>query len=560
MSIASDFSIDTDNRILKHYTGGTVYAVNDLYSYIQDYFDELIAMTVTVPMSAQTPTEYSLINGWFIPEDTFKYLRTGAVKTLGWDTTTFSDGVMITVFGISGYISAVPTDIGKVVTDGTNTGILLDYNNTLRKWWIRKTSVLPLITAVTIPTGTGAGTISSLGSGESLFTNVYTLGALDPLITNTLFVEQVNAELSNNQVVQYWPAGHIDLIVKVKEASTLINSGFVRVYCREYTDLYSHFSIDLSGGGRNPVPLGTSSDSNNQTASVTVASWSDVTITFGTITRDLLNGTGPQTYDCEIDCGTRISLNQVYQRLKLVTARNSGFTINGNPGQFYRLANIAYGENTTSPFGTFAGGQFFGAQGIFIKNVPIADINNYKLINSSGTTQTPPFVSGITLAFSSNLSTDGSNSNYRLFFKQINKGVSAAFGTTNAILVQKADNLTEISGTLAGNISAVTADFDYDGNTQAAWLPNTLYLLGDNYRYLQTWYKVSSSYVSGADFSITDTTNSALAAGPDVVLVAIGRTTAQFITVSGTIGRSVSNSIAASSATEVNFSAPAHPA
>lgn len=552
MSLASDFIIDTDNKILRHQSGTDIYTVNDLYSYLQDYFDEIAMMTVQVPMSAQTPTEYTLINGWFMDQNSLKYLRNGAIKTVGWDANSFSDGIDVLSLSATGYVGCVSSDIGLPVNDGTHTATLVDYDNTLRKWYVRR-NTSAVSGAVAIIGGTGSGTVLSGQTGESLFANVYTLGALNPLTTNVLYVEQVNPELVNNQITQYWNSGHVDLIVKVKEANTLINNGKIRVFCREFGDLYSHFAIDLSSGGRNPVPLGTSSDSNNQSLLPTVSSWNDVTITFGTFSRNIGNGNGARTYDVEIDCGNRVSLLQVYERLKLITSRNSGFTINTYPGQFYRSANDLYNENTQAPFGTFAGGQFFGARGVYLKNVPAVDVNNYQLVDSTGTTQIPPYLAGGTLVFNDYLANDGALAKYALFYRQINTGTSCALGTDNAVVVKKADGITEITGTLAGNLTTVSFDYDFFGNMQCAWIKNNNYVSGDYFRYGTTWYKVNVNYTSDATFGTTDTMNCSVVTGPAVVLMAIGLSNAQYVQVSGFITQSTTNRLAATSAPERSY-------
>jgi hypothetical protein len=43
-----------------------------------------------------------------------------------------------------------------------------------------------------------------------------------------------------------------------------------------------------------------------------------------------------------------------------------------------------------SPLGTFAGGKFFGARGVYLTNLAPADIQAYQLIDSNGTTVVPP--------------------------------------------------------------------------------------------------------------------------------------------------------------------------
>jgi len=137
------------------------------------------------------------------------------------------------------------------------------------------------------------------------------------------------------------------------------------------------------------VPLATADDLNNQTASGTVATWTDVTATFGTVSRNLNNGNGAKNYDVEIDCNSR-RLSQVYEYLKYITRRSYTTTVNGVQGQLYRSANASYTEAKQAPFGTFAGGTFFGARGVWLKNVNATDIKSYQLIAADGTVQTPP--------------------------------------------------------------------------------------------------------------------------------------------------------------------------
>lgn len=62
-------------------------------------------------------------------------------------------------------------------------------------------------------------------------------------------------------------------------------------------------------------------------------------------------------------------------------------------GSATTLASSTY-ENIAStkqaPFGTFGGGTFFGARGVYLYNMASADASNYILIDSTGTEQTPP--------------------------------------------------------------------------------------------------------------------------------------------------------------------------
>lgn len=303
MALSNTWALNYATKSVYRVSGTAFDSVLDLYSFIQDQMDELANLDDTVPMSAQTPTAFSLINGWTIPTADYQYLKSGTI------------------------------------TDTTN---------------------------------------------NDLWSNVYTLGTIES--GTQMYLEQ-NGVI----VTPWWSTGHIDILVRVKTSGSLIDSGLVRIFAREWTDLYDHFQIDLSGGGRSPVPLATLDDLNNQTASGTVAGWTNVTTTFGTISRNLNNGNGAKNYDVEIDCASR-TLAQVYERLKYITRRGETTTLNGVQGQRYRLANGSYAESKQSPFGTFAGGKFFGARGVWLANVNGADVKNFQLIASDGTTQIPPNV------------------------------------------------------------------------------------------------------------------------------------------------------------------------
>lgn len=58
-----------------------VRAVNELYTYLQDTFDELGQLDDPVPMSAQVKNQqYTLINGWKIPDLSMRFLQSGSIQ------------------------------------------------------------------------------------------------------------------------------------------------------------------------------------------------------------------------------------------------------------------------------------------------------------------------------------------------------------------------------------------------------------------------------------------------------------------------------------------------
>lgn len=398
MAIGDDFTIDYTNKRIYHSSGTTVYTVNAFYSWLMDTFDELTQMDDSVPMSAQTPTAYKMINGWFIDDVTTQFLYGGAISTDNW-----TDDIRVLTLSSSGYTNCESDDIGKTVTGGTtgDTGTLLYYDNTTRKWYVRMDDSGDLFDdddeALTISdSGTGAGSMSAVSTtGETLWANLYTLGTIVSGVE--LYVVQNGVKLTS-----WWSTGHIDILVRVKESDTEIDSGNVTVFARQYpsagtASLYDHFEIDLSAGGRNPVPLATSLDSNNTTAQATVSGYSDISLTFGATSKDLNNGNGSQPYDVTIDLNGR-TVAQMYEYLKYVTRRGSTYDMDGVDGEQYQAADAAYTPVKACPFGTFAGGKFFGAQGVWIENYSGADAQAFQLIDSNGVDQVPPNSVGVTVS------------------------------------------------------------------------------------------------------------------------------------------------------------------
>lgn len=205
--------------------------------------------------------------------------------------------------------------------------------------------------------------------------------------------------------------------------------------------------------------------------------------------------------------------------------------------------------------------------GVFIDSIASADKNRiYYATNTPGETVIFPYTAAGKLTFNDNLSTDnsGTDSVYRLFYKKVYSTDDGTgfkeFGTTSALLVKKANNTTAIQGTLAGGLTEVPFDYDYDNNTQTEWQPSTAYTIGTEFRNkvgaTTTWYRVTAGYTSGGTFGATDTSNTITISGPTVVLVAIGLNKAQYVSQEGTIAKSTTNSIGAVAALERNYDNP----
>jgi hypothetical protein len=382
----ADFTL----KVMRRNTASRM-TVQALYSGLANEFDNSTEMDDKVPMSAQTPTEFSLINGWHIPEDSMSYLSGGSIQTIGYDAAVGTNADPIYVLTASAFaVNFQSTDIGKTITDGTRTGTLLSYNNTTRKLWVRRSAAGTVTWAGTLTCtttlaggGTAIGTLSAAATGEDVWANFYTLGTYPGSV---VFYIYQNGAL----VPTYtgYTTGALDQLIKTKAANTAIDSSNVTIYARESTYLFDNFTAQASAtGGRNPVPIGVNADANDTGAAV-----SGPTITFGTVSKDIGDGGGAVNYDVSVNGGGLTTL-EVYRWLKqrvYRTAANPGTftTLTSSSGYFYRYANAAYTESKQAPFGTYAGGKIFGARGIWIENV--SDANNRVLIDAAGTTHTPP--------------------------------------------------------------------------------------------------------------------------------------------------------------------------
>jgi hypothetical protein len=256
-----------------------------LYSALQDLFDEPDQMDNPVPMSAQTPTAFTLINQWFIDDESTQYLTGGALATSGWA----SGEIRAISFDATGAGTMFATsDIGLTITGTTtgDTGTIMAFDERYASEtgvvWIRPDDPVTDLfddasTEAFTTAGSGAGDFTDTyaaasgggvasETGESLWTNVFTLGTI--FANTTLYIYQDGAELIGREVGatnRWWSAGQIDILVKVLATSVEIDDAEITVFARQYGSAYDNFIIDLTTGGRQPVPLATGADLNNAT-------------------------------------------------------------------------------------------------------------------------------------------------------------------------------------------------------------------------------------------------------------------------------------------------------
>lgn len=174
--------------------------------------------------------------------------------------------------------------------------------------------------------------------------------------------------------------------------------------------------------------------------------------------------------------------------------------------------------NTAAQLLSFLGDTLITGTGVYVDNFNTNDTNRIEFNDVNGTTRLFPFVAAGSINFNTNLvdfqdAGDTIRSQFWMFFADPD-GTPASgdeYGTTGAILVNDSGG-----SPITGDVTAASLpfDFDYDGNSQGGRTPGT---------------------------------------DADVVIVAIGLDTAQFVSVTGTITRDVGITFSLVSNLERNY-------
>jgi hypothetical protein len=299
--LAGNFTIYylDDNRQKRiEWTGGVgTNTMNELYSALQDLFDESLQMDDGVPMSAQTPTEYTIgiidtgdNDPWYISYETLEHLTGGALRTASWTRSvgTNTGIIIVPVVGASNNITT--SDIGYDISTDTDNdaGTLLDVidvGDTNDYLVIRPDSSAAGNSFDNAPTAGDGITCNSqtavqaavATTGEQIWANLYSIGTIENDTHIYLYQGTVadTARERNYSIVDqtqdWWGDGHIDICVPIRDyktaANPIIDNGYVSVFARKLTTLYDNFEVSCSitSGGRNPIPLATGPDLDNTT-------------------------------------------------------------------------------------------------------------------------------------------------------------------------------------------------------------------------------------------------------------------------------------------------------
>lgn len=270
MAFLDDFTVNNTERTVRHTSGTTVYSVNVAYSSLADFSDDPANMTHPVIMTAQTPTEYSLVNGWFWDDPSTHFLNGGAITTIG-----YANEIQRIVTTDAG-TDPIASDIGKLVTPagaGTPGNLLhfdLDINDDgtqIHAWYVRAGDGTAYSGAMTIASGTGAQTVDTSVDGEEVWANVFSFGVLGSTVNPQFYIEQ-QLNGVDHRIIEWvansnFSRGNMDVLIRTQVEGTLIDGGNLLITIRQSGTTYDSNEQTITAGGRNPFALNAADDPDN---------------------------------------------------------------------------------------------------------------------------------------------------------------------------------------------------------------------------------------------------------------------------------------------------------
>lgn len=286
-------------------------------------------------------------------------------------------------------------DDGQVVTAGDEMFIMKDNPSNLDgPRASNKPMFLNLINGYNVDDTTvqyfNFGSISQDG-GATLYTGVKSIGT--PLVANSpVYIVQNGAKLA-----KYWPDGHIQIMVKARNAGNLIDNGDIRAFSRKYGQTYSDFAANLVAGGEQSVAISTSLTDWTTLDLASALALTGIAIAVGDVNFDTGDANGSKLYKGTITLSGGATIAQAAQYCQAICDQDSTETIGGVEGWQYRALDPAYTPNAAAPFGAVAGGKWFVAQGWLIQGAQPADLLNYQMISDDGSVTQNPVLASITI-------------------------------------------------------------------------------------------------------------------------------------------------------------------
>lgn len=126
----------------------------------------------------------------------------------------------------SGYVNAVVGDVGKTVVGATSgaTGTLVSYNNTTRKWLLTTSSTWTNGEAVTITTGTGAGSLIA-SAAQTGYTGSYAYPTAIPVRKLWGVTAEPDTRIFGSDTTTTFPMNDFDFVPQTFDPKSLFKPG-----------------------------------------------------------------------------------------------------------------------------------------------------------------------------------------------------------------------------------------------------------------------------------------------------------------------------------------------
>lgn len=347
MAIQNDFTIYPKSKVIRHTSGTTVYSAVAFYSWLMDTFDEPGYLTYQTPIRFNTPTSFTMLNGWFLDDgdgsNILRYLTGGGIDTSGYATV--ADPVyMLDLTSTTDFTSADLGQSVRVADDAVDVGPLLAYKNDYpesgrARIWVRDTRATPAtiaassaITTTGTGNGPGAGTVDADGtkSGDEIYLNLFTIASFPGTPDPQLYIYQrhpVTGGSYNTRVrIGEWSnltnfdRGSIDILFPIQLGGSLIDSGNFKTFVRQSGDSFTFVESTITSSGRNPIATETAADTVNITKAEHImfyTSASNPSYTAGQVIQDVATGgSTPPTWYAEIVAHTNWSSTSGYITLR----------------------------------------------------------------------------------------------------------------------------------------------------------------------------------------------------------------------------------------------------
>jgi hypothetical protein len=400
MAIQNDFTVYPYSKVIRH-TGANdnVYTVQAFYSWLMTLFDEPAYSSYPTPMKYNTPTSYTMLNGWFLDNgdgsNILQYLYGGSIETSGYT----SDVLVLDMDThssdwVAGNLDKMVEDDGAANDVGPLLSFKMDYPTTdTSRIWVRDTTSHGTIannSAITTDGGTARGLANGDSiTGDEVYASVYTIASFAGTPNPQVYIKQKHpvtgldvriAEWSNTDI---WDRGSIDVIIPVKLGGAAIDSGNMTIFVRQSGDTFTHTiaTISTTGGTRTPIATETSADTVNITKGEHYlfydGSTGDPSITVGTVIQNVsTTSLTPPSWYAEVVTSTYWGSNTGYLIIRslrgspvdgdsiYVGATDTTANVNGTVGDTYATYDAEATGPAAGDIGKVFEGSLSGAQRI----------------------------------------------------------------------------------------------------------------------------------------------------------------------------------------------------